>query len=599
MPSTMAIFDPDSDAFAVTGVFGFSEMSAALVPIIHALINQRDDMPRNGKVGAYTVPIPSEVMTYSALATEREWTDSSTSRCKGLRGVIHGWWYTTLGKTGPVPDNLHWVAEFRDQILAYYSGTDPTTGLPKSKYTLRTQTSNLQKVFRHILPPPSLGNMAALVEKLGVKAMKQQALNVRAKDRQQVNPAKEPQWLTWDQVLALQAQLGVEAEAAPTDWKLWKKYVTLSMMSLIPPLRNTYGDMEIITPAAFKRLAGDPERLDPDNAGHWVRPDDDDGEDEEFELKALRKNYLIESKAEAKFGKPPGPSMFAIYIDNDKVERSHPPLYEMLPTFLARIVHESLVLFPRDFLLTPETDFNKPLGKNATTARAAEGRLLKKCFPKGMGCSLLRQIFISTYYGVEGFDNGDENNLAMLMRHSAGEAKRTYHKRGVPKSKARTYWAFVPGRSVGWQRPEERGGSAGAGSSADHAAEGEAPFVPRRRRSGLPPVAAPAPPRRLAGAREVLAEVPANQVGVRPPGYVPPEFKFDRQAYRAAHRAEDAARQKARYQENKFKIAGQRAVNRINNKECSKNLDEMIERHNIRIGRNGKAFIQPLVEEED
>jgi hypothetical protein len=372
-------------------------------------------------------------------------------------------------------------------------------------------------------------------------------------------------------------RLQVQAYAAPRDWMLWRRFVGLSMMTLMPPLRNTYGNFEVISPTEFRRLEDAAKPL------------------------TLEKNYLIESKAPPpeKFGDPPGPSKFAVYVDFDKVDKKHDPLYELLPTFLAKIVDKSLNLFPRKYLLTKDADFNSQLDSKSVA------KDLNDCFlPAGMGCNILRKIFITTYYADRNFKNDAKRRLAKLMRHSTVAAGHAYDKRDVAISYARTFYAFIPGQSVGWTQPvpDPSGGarsSAGAGSSADHAAG--TPFVPRRRRSGLPPVAPagmpPIPPHRLAGARAVLAEAPGPSV--RPAAYVRPKAKFNRQAYVASHKAEAAANAKLYYEKHKNKIAGQRAVNRINNKQCKALLNETIDKHNIREGRNGKAFIARIAESED
>ncbi len=105
----------------------------------------------------------------------------------------------------------------------------------------------------------------------------------------------------------------------------------------------------------------------------------------------------------------------------------------------------------------------------------------------------------------------------------------------------------------------------------------------------------------MAGARAVLGEANQQAPGpsTRPAGYKPPAFTFNRKRYREDHKAEAAATHKAWYHKNKFHVAGLRAVNRINNGECLKNLNEIIDKHNIRIGANGKAFIARVAESEN
>ncbi len=99
-----------------------------------------------------------------------------------------------------------------------------------------------------------------------------------------------------------------------------------------------------------------------------------------------------------------------------------------LDSTLNSIIDDSLIHFPRKYILSLIRDGNKPIGKQLFE------RLLTSCFTdKHVTLDSLRSAYITDKYNSKQFTMRQKEELAKKMRHSVNVASQIYHKIVVPE----------------------------------------------------------------------------------------------------------------------------------------------------------------------
>jgi predicted nucleic acid-binding protein len=155
------------------------------------------------------------------------------------------------------------------------------------------------------------------------------------------------------------------------------KHLILSVYTMQPPLRHEYKDL-IILNMAYN----------------------------------TQSNYIVNDD-----------NKFIIYINNDKVIRSHGNIKLHLCDELNKIILRSLKHFPRTFLFSNFKDYTQPIGKQGLE------NLIKSCFDdKKINVDIIRSAYITHFYNNKKMNIHEKEILAIHMRHSVTTAERVYRK---------------------------------------------------------------------------------------------------------------------------------------------------------------------------
>jgi len=239
----------------------------------------------------------------------------------------------------------------------------------ENKNSLKSHVSTLAVVLKLLNDMKSYklySETSTALQKQVSKKAKEQVLDVKRKDN----------FVCFDDIVKRRDELRDRFRADKTDNKTNLLYVLLSLYTYQPPLRQDWKDV-IIT-----------------NKKPPVK---------------TNQNYLWNNKV--------------LFLNHDKVVHAYGKAQIDVNQEVQDVIKESLEAYPRKYVLSLITDGGKPLGKQNFE------RLLTEIFaPKKLSVDLLRSSYITDKYENKAFSLKDKEELAKLMRHSAGTANENYNK---------------------------------------------------------------------------------------------------------------------------------------------------------------------------
>ena len=127
--------------------------------------------------------------------------------------------------------------------------------------------------------------------------------------------------------------------------------------------------------------------------------------------KNKKENYLLRKN-----------NRYFVVIRDDKVIKSHGSDQFELSNDLNNVIHESLEVFPRKYILSTQRDGDRPIGKQGFES------LLRQCFsPQRVTVDILRSAYIPNFYSDARHSLKEKDELARLMKYSSKTAEREYH----------------------------------------------------------------------------------------------------------------------------------------------------------------------------
>lgn len=195
---------------------------------------------------------------------------------------------------------------------------------------------------------------------------------------QKLSITRKENYLNLFQILSRHDELEILFNSDKNNKKNNLAFLLLSLYTLQPPIRLEYSNMKILNDL----------------------PEDQ------------TQNFILKNN-----------NKYTVYINNDKVIRSHGPVYFNFSNELNDIINESLFMFPREYILSTLTDGEKPINKQGIEY------LFKYIFsPLRVSVDVLRSAYITHFYNDPSNTIKDKEHLARLMRHSADIAAREYYK---------------------------------------------------------------------------------------------------------------------------------------------------------------------------
>ena len=211
-----------------------------------------------------------------------------------------------------------------------------------------------------------------------------------SKQNNKKNSKEDANWIEFEEIIKKRMKIEKIVKNTQYDDKLTKQeynnlmeYIILSLYSMIPPRRNEYGTMVIVSDKEYQDLSLD----DMEN-----------------------NNYLIIGK-----------SNFVFSYGKNAVKSSGDTDTQIIdiPKDLSKVLKFWLKYNKTGFLL-PKYNENKPIGKNGLTL------FLNKIFsPKKISTSMLRKIYLSYRFGE---NQKERAKVAEEMNHSTAIANQIYIK---------------------------------------------------------------------------------------------------------------------------------------------------------------------------
>lgn len=211
-----------------------------------------------------------------------------------------------------------------------------------------------------------------------------------SKQNNSKNDKEDKNWIEFEEIIKKRMKIEKIVKNTQYDDKLTKQeynnlmeYIILSLFTLIPPRRNEYGDMRIVSDKEYQESSLD----DMEN-----------------------NNYLIVGK-----------SNFVFSYGKNAVKSAGDSDTQILdiPKDLSKVLRFWLKYNKTGFLL-PKYDENKPISKNGLTL------FLNKIFsPKKVSTSMLRKIYLSYRFGAI---QKEREKVAEEMNHSLNIANEIYIK---------------------------------------------------------------------------------------------------------------------------------------------------------------------------
>ena len=197
-------------------------------------------------------------------------------------------------------------------------------------------------------------------------------------NNQELSQSRKQNYISFDDIVKKRDELKNLFFINPTHNKYNLMYLILCLYTYQPPIRQEYKDMKIIKIIPKNKL----------------------------------KNYLLNNNGK-----------YSVIIKYDKVIRSHGPINFELSETLNNIINESLLAFPRTYILSNLQNGNMPMTKSSFE------NLLYSCFDnKKIGVDILRSAYITHKYNDKNFNINMKNDLAKQMRHSYMVADSQYNK---------------------------------------------------------------------------------------------------------------------------------------------------------------------------
>ena len=196
-------------------------------------------------------------------------------------------------------------------------------------------------------------------------------------DNTHISKNRVDNFVTLQEIETQRDELGKLFNEDRSDNKLNLQYLLLCLYTYQPPIRQEYKDMLIVNKI----------------------PNDHDN----FILNQNGKYYII--------------------IQHDKVSKKYGAAKFLLSDTLNAIIKQSLISYPRQYILSLVNNPNKPIGKQMFE------NLLHSCFPdKKVSVDILRSAYITDKYNNKHFTMRDKEELAKLNRNSVFMASTVYHK---------------------------------------------------------------------------------------------------------------------------------------------------------------------------
>jgi len=275
-------------------------------------------------------------------------------------------WISAYPDMNGTKDNLKWVKLHQEQLSEHLL----------EKYT------NKNSLKAHLIALSQV--LKLLKDSKGYKLYSDQAtaLNkevVKESKDQKIDPKRRNNFVCFEDIVKRRDELGERFREDKTNNKTNLLYLLLSLYTYQPPLRQDWKDVRI-------------SKTKPS-----IKTND---------------NFLWK-RAEK----------YVLFLNHDKVVHSYGKVQLELTDALTNIINESLLAFPRDYVLSLINNGSKPLGKQNFE------RLLGELFaPRRMSVDLLRSAYIIHAYNDKGFTQNDNDELAKKMRHSASTAVASYQK---------------------------------------------------------------------------------------------------------------------------------------------------------------------------
>ena len=273
-------------------------------------------------------------------------------------------WITALQL--PIKKNYNGLLIYHKQLLDHINTYTNIT-------TRRTYLCSLAKLFRVLK-----GDSSSLYRKYSKMSVELQAQIEKDSSEQKISENRKKNFITLNEVIKRREELKKLFLQKPDDHKLNQQYLLLCLYTMQPPLRMEYKDMKIVQSI----------------------PRDKD------------KNYVLEKDKK-----------YSVIVNNDKVCKHRPSdIFELSPE-LNEAINHSLRMFPRQYILSLNTNKDKPIGKQSFEL------LLRGCFTdKRIGVDLLRGAYITHVFDKPGITMKDKEELAKKMRTSLSMASTVYHK---------------------------------------------------------------------------------------------------------------------------------------------------------------------------
>ncbi len=284
-------------------------------------------------------------------------------------------------------DDLSWIKKHHRLIYDF----------ARDKYSnLNTRKGHIQ-VLAGMLK--LMGGGKRYAQKYSKKAVDYAGRVEHEAKNQTMTPERKENFVTYDEICNQRDKFKALFEENKSNVKNNLTYLLLSLYTMIPPLRQEFRSMEIVS----------------------KKPSD------------KTKNYLVKRGND-----------FTIIINKDKVSNSHEPLEEKVPTDLSNVIKSSLKAYPRKYILSTQKDPNKPIGKQGFE------KLLIDAFQdinKRVTVDILRSAYVSWAYSDPNLNENDKDDIAKKMRHSTEVARIMYNKLDAndkeneqPKEEPRQYF---------------------------------------------------------------------------------------------------------------------------------------------------------------
>lgn len=207
--------------------------------------------------------------------------------------------------------------------------------------------------------------------------------SVEESKKQKIAPGRD--YVSWENdIIKKRDELKAIYEADRTDNKKNQQYLIACLYTMQPPVRMDYKDMKIVKQRGNKQS-----------------------------------NFIVLNDES---------SNAVVHINKDKVSATHGPAKNKLSKELTDIIRQSLKDYPREYLLSLQTDPKKPIGK-----QGFETLMTAAFSPLKVSVDILRSSFISYMYAKKETTLNDKTEIAKLMRTSVTTSDLQYSKPSYEK----------------------------------------------------------------------------------------------------------------------------------------------------------------------